>query len=175
MYLSSLLLLYCSNWVCFWFLEISRFESETIKNGKEVSLIWIFLTFRSFRKVADIVQARLKQLTPKLILSLWHHVNQYPKTLKPLLLFCVKSFVLRFDLIASDVNQCDSLIGKSRLFCCESRLIGFDWSPAKSKPLETIDWLLSLIINNNYTYNRNQVIQDSTTLELAIRIHSVKG
>ena len=48
----------------------------------------------------------------------------YPKTPKPLLLFCVQSFVLRFDLIASDVNQCDSLIFKSRSFGCKSRLIG---------------------------------------------------
>ena len=39
----------------------------------------------------------------------------YPKTPKPPCFVCVQSFVLRFDLIASDVNQCDSLIGKSRL------------------------------------------------------------
>ena len=78
------------------------------------------------------------------------------------------SFVLRYDLIASDVNQCDSLIGKSQL-------IGFDWSPAKMKPFERVDWILTLIININCTYNSNQNIQDWVTLELAIRIRNAKG
>ena len=91
-----------------------------------------------------------------------------PKPRNPPCFVCVQSFVLRFDLIASDVNQCDSLIGKSRLIGCKSRLIGFDWSPAKLKPIEIVDWLLSLIINN-------QDIQDWITLELAIRIHNTKG
>ena len=94
----------------------------------------------------------------------------------------VQSFVLSSDLIASDVNQCDSLIFKSRsvgckfrligcefwLIGCETWLIGFDWCPAKLKPIEIVDWLLSLIINN-------QDIQDWITLELAIRIHNTKG
>ena len=48
----------------------------------------------------------------------WTHYDN-PKTPKPPCFLSDMSFVLRYDLIASDVNQCDSLIGKSRL-------IGFD-------------------------------------------------
>ena len=91
-----------------------------------------------------------------------------PKTPKPPCFLSDMSFVLRYDLIASDVNQCDSLIGKSRL-------IDFDWSPAKLKPFERVDWILTLIININCTYNSNQNIQDWVTLELAIRIRNAKG
>ena len=105
----------------------------------------------------------LSAITP---LMRWLEIN--PKTPKPPCFVCVQSFVLRFDLIASDVNQCDSLIGKSRL-------IGFDWSPAKLKPFERVDWILTLIININCTYNSNQNIQDWVTLELAIRIRNAKG
>ena len=49
-----------------------------------------------------------------------------PKPRNPPCFLNDMSFVLRFDLIASDVNQCDSLIGKSRLIGCKSRLIGYD-------------------------------------------------
>ena len=98
-----------------------------------------------------------------------------PKPRNPPCFVSVQSFVLSSDLIASDVNQCDSLIFKSRLIGCKFWLIGFDWSPAKPKPFETVDWLLSLIININYTYKSIQSLQDWTTLELAIRIHNVKG
>ena len=94
--------------------------------------------------------------------------NDTPKPRNPPCFVCFQSFVLRFDLIASDINQWDSLIGKSRIIGRKFRLIGFDWSPAKTKPSETIDWTLLFIINN-------QNIQNWITFELAIRIRNAKG
>ena len=111
----------------------------------------------------------------KILLLVKLFFSYTPKPQNPSCFVSVQSFVLSSDLIASDVNQCDSLIFKSRLIGCKFWLIGFDWSPAKPKPFETVDWLLSLIININYTYKSIQSLQDWTTLELAIRIHNVKG
>ena len=43
------------------------------------------------------------------------HVEFKPQNPKTPCFLSDMSFVLRYDLIASDVNQCDSLIGKSRI------------------------------------------------------------
>ena len=80
---------------------------------------------------------------------------------------------MRFDLIASDVNQCDSLIGKSRLIGCKSRLIGLDLG-SKRIGVSICDEK-QLIATPFKTINRTSAKELINELKIIIEENNIKG